>query len=128
MPRATLQLHLVEPGLAELVLADPDLSLPAKLTLLYVLSHAEQIHHRQELAAVDDLVTDHLDEVLHELVGRNWLASVPPDAPPCLATRFQLRQDHDPDDDLEIDDALRLTHLAAGVTWAVGGPGSDGCG
>jgi hypothetical protein len=43
MPRATLQLHLVEPGLAELVLADPDLSLPAKLTLLYVLSRVRLV-------------------------------------------------------------------------------------
>ena len=129
MPRATIALDRIEPGLAELVLADPDLTLPGKLALLYVLSHPyDQTHARQELAAVDQPVANHLDEVLHELVGRNWLASVPPDAPPCLATRFQLRQDHDPDDDLEIDDALRLTHLAAGVTWAVGGPGSDGCG
>ncbi len=130
MRRATLHLDRIEPGLAELVLADPDLSLPAKLTLLYVLGHAEQPHHRHELAAVDTLVGDHLDEVLHELVGRHWLATVPPDAPPCRAARFQLRQDHDPDEDdaAQVDGALRLTHLAAGLTWAVGGVGSDGRG
>ncbi len=120
MPRATLQLHLVEPGLAELVLADPDLSLPAKLTLLYVLSHAEQLHHRQELAAVDDLVTDHLDEVLHELVGRHWLATVPPDMLACLAARFQLRQDHDAQD---VDGSIR-----SGLAGGGGGNGSDGRG
>ncbi len=81
-----------------------------------------------ELAAVDQLVGDHLDEVLHELVGRNWLATVPPDAPPCLATRFQLRQDHDPDEDLEVDGTLGLAHLGAGLTWVPGGMGSDGRG
>jgi hypothetical protein len=122
MPRAALQLHLVEPGLAELVLADPDLTLPAKLTLLYVLNHAEQIHTRQELAAVNDLVSDHLDEVLHELVGRNWLATVPPDMLPCLASRFQLRQDHE-DQDEDVDGSI-LNGVAGGGAAATEPPSS----
>lgn len=88
MRRATIALDRIEPGLAELVLADPDLSLPAKLALLYVLSHADQVHDRQELSAVDELISDHLDEVLHELVGRHWLATVPPYMLPCLASSF----------------------------------------
>ena len=128
MRRATIHFDRIEPGLAELVLADPDLTLPAKLALLYVLSHPHQTHARQELAAVDQQVADHLDEVLHELVGRHWLATVPPDAPPCLAARFQLREDHDPDQDQAVDGALGLAHLGAGVTWVAGGPGSDGRG
>jgi hypothetical protein len=99
MRRATIALDQIEPGLGPLVIADPDLTLPGKLALLYVLSYPQQIHERQDLADVDQQVADHLDEVLHELVGRNWLATIPPDAPPCLAARFQLLQDHDPDQD-----------------------------
>jgi hypothetical protein len=124
--RATIALDQIEPGLTELVLFDRDLTDSGKLALLYVLSHSHQIHHRDELAAVDQPVADHLDEALHELAGRNWLATVPPDTPPCLATRFQLREDHDAD--LEVDGALGLAHLGAGVTWVAGGPGSDGRG
>jgi hypothetical protein len=124
--RATIHLDQIEPGLAEIVLLDPDLTLPGKLALLYVLSYPHQIHGRQDLADVDRLVSDHLDEVVHELVGRHWLTTVPPDAPPCLAARFQLREDHDPD--LEVDGALGLAHLGPGVAWMAGGPGSDGRG
>jgi hypothetical protein len=125
--RATIHLHRIEPGLAELVLLDPDLTLPGKLALLYVLSHPhDHVHARQELADVDQQVADHLDEVVHELVGRRWLATVPPDAPPCLAARFQLREDHDPE--LEVDGALGLAHLGAGVTWVAGGGGNGGNG
>src|SRR6266545_4379543 len=87
---------------------------------------------RRAPIALDQLVADHLDQVLHELVGRNWLATVPPHAPPCLAARFQLRQDPDPDPDPDVDmdgnGQLRITHLAAGATWMVGGSGSDGRG
>jgi hypothetical protein len=147
MRRATIALDQIEPGIAPLVIADPDLTLPGKLALLYVLSHPHQLHGRQELADVDQLVADHLDEVLHELVGRNWLATVPPDAPPCLAARFQLREDHNPDQDQDQtapdghlhaglgggnggDGGLDTsgTYLGAGVTWVAGGSGSDGSG
>ena len=128
MRRATIALDRIEPGLAELVLADPDLTRPATLALLYVLSHPHAVHGRHELAAVDQRIADHLDEVVHELVGRNWLATVPPDAPPCLAARFQLRQDPDPDPDQDVDmdgnGQLGIAHLAAGATWMVGGSGS----
>ncbi len=131
-PALDLDLDRIEPGLAELVLADPDLTLPAKLALLYVLSHPHQTHARQELAAVDQQVADHLDEVLHELVGRHWLATIPPDTPPCRAARFQLRQDPDPDQnqavEVEVDGALGLAHLGTGLTWAARGPGSNGHG
>jgi hypothetical protein len=126
MRRATIALDRIESGLAELVLADPDLTLPGKLALLYVLSHPHQIHGRQELATVDQLVGDHLDEALHELVGRHWLATVPPDAPPCLAPRFQLREDTEHEQDG--DGALGVAHLAAGVVWVTGDPGSNGRG
>ncbi len=126
MRRAIIALDRIEPGLAELVIADPDLTLPGKLTLLYVLSHPHQIHTRQKLADVDQLVSDHLDEVLHELVGRNWLATVPPDVPPCLAARFQLRQDPDPDQD---DDRAPDTCSQVGaVVIGGGGNGGDGWG
>jgi hypothetical protein len=47
------------------------------------------------LAVVEDLVTDHLNEVVHELAGRHWLATVPADALACLAARFHLGQDQD---------------------------------
>src|SRR6266498_4694468 len=90
MPRATaLHLHRVEPGLVSQVLADTDLILPAKLALLYLLSHSQQIHTREDLAAVDPTVAERLDAVLHELASR--LATVPAEEPPCLATRFRLR-------------------------------------
>ncbi len=124
MRRATIHLNRIEPGLAELVLTDPDLTLPGKLTLLYVLSHPDQTHTRQELADVDQLVADRLDEILHELVGRNWLATVPPDTPPCLAARFQLRQDHDPDQDN--DQAPDDTRLQVGAAVFGGGGGGNG--
>jgi hypothetical protein len=124
MRRAIIALDRIEPGLAELVIADPDLTLPGKLTLLYVLSHPHQIHTRQKLADVDQLVSDHLDEVLHELVGRNWLATVPPDTPPCLAARLQLREDHDPDQDG--DGAHPDARLQVGAAFVVGGGGGNG--
>ncbi len=126
MRRATIALDRIEPGLAELVFTDPDLTRPATLALLYVLSHANQAHTRQELAAVAQLVGDRLDEVLHELVGRNWLATVPPHAPPCLAIRFQLRQDHDPDQDHDGASGTRLQLGAAVVGAGGGGNGGDG--
>jgi hypothetical protein len=146
MGRATIALDQIEPGIAPLVIADPDLTLPGKLALLYVLSYPQQIHERHDLADVDQQVADRLDEVLHELVGRNWLATIPPDAPPCLAARFQLREDHDPDQvPAALDSHLRadaggggnggdddadapVTCLGAGVAWLTGGPGSDGSG
>src|SRR6266540_6589947 len=70
MRRATIALDRIEPGLAELVLADPDLTRPATLALLYVLSHPHAVHGRHELAAAHQLVGDPLDQVLHELGGR----------------------------------------------------------
>lgn len=125
MRRATIHLDRIEPGLAELVLADPDLTVPGKLALLYVLSRPyDQVHARQDLADVDQPVSEHLDEVLHELVGRHWLATLPPDTPPCLAARFQLRQDPD----VEVDGMLGLAHLGVGVTWRAGGGGNGGDG
>jgi hypothetical protein len=144
MRRATIALDQIEPGIAPLVIADPDLTHPGKLALLYVLSHPHQTHPRQDLADVDQQVADHLDEVLHELVGRNWLATIPPDTPPCLAARFQLREDHDPDQ-ATFDSRLHagvdhggnggdgdadtsVTYLGAGVTWVAGDLGSDGRG
>jgi hypothetical protein len=127
--RATIHLDRIEPGLAELVLLDPDLTLPGKLALLYVLGRPyDQVHARQELADVDQPVADHLDEVLPELVGRRWLATVPPDTPPCLAARLQLRQDPDPDQDVQVDGALGLAHLGVGVAWVAGGGGNGGDG
>jgi hypothetical protein len=123
MRRATIALDRIEPGLAEIVLLDSDLTLPSKLALLYVLSHLGDIHTRQDLADVDQLVSDHLDEVLHELVGLHWLATVPPDAPPCLAARFQLREDHDPDQDDQAHDDARLR---VGVGGGGGDNGGDG--
>ncbi len=130
MRRATIALDQIEPGIAPLVIADPDLTLQSKLALLYVLSHPHQTHGPQDLADVDQLVADHLDEVVHELVGRHWLATLPPDTPPCLATRFQVREDHDPDvdEDQAVDGALGLVHLGAGVTWVAGGGGNGGNG
>ncbi len=120
--RAALQLQRIEPGLVELVVADADLTLPSKLALLYVLGGSEQIHTREDLAAVDQLVASHLDAVLHELVGCNWLATVPAGRPPCLAARFRLREDQEVED---VDGTLGVRHLAAGVTWVPGDHGSD---
>src|SRR6266498_3378495 len=72
------------------------LLLPAKLALLYLLSHSQQIHTREDLAAVDPTVAERLDAVLHELASR--LATVPAEEPPCLATRFRLRPHREKDD------------------------------
>jgi hypothetical protein len=85
---------------------------------LYVLSHADQVHDREELTAVEDLVTEHLNEVVHELAGRHWLATVPADALGCLAARFHHGQDQD------LTRMRGWTTRSASLTWALGSPGS----
>ena len=119
-----------DPTLAQRALTS-DLTSPAKLALLHVLCHPIGAPvARQDLADAHPSIAEHLDQALHELVDGHWLSTVPAGEPPCRADWFQLRPDDEDLENLEDQDDTppRGTHLAPGVTWVTGGPGSDGRG
>ncbi len=118
---------VLEPELLDLVLHHDELSLAAKTIVVYVLSQPRgRAITRVELEELGrDATPRHLDALLHELVATHWLATVPAEERPCCADGFLLREDEDSDQD---DQAIRITRLDDGVTWATGDHGSDGRG
>jgi hypothetical protein len=75
---------------------------------------------RQALGDIDERVAVHLDEVVGALVGRRWLAPVPPDGFAGLAASFQCPPSADDLRLLYVDKRLRHREIGAryGVTTA----------